>query len=201
MGYANIGQKGTGLRQRIYSRAFIVHDTTNDKRVVHVTTDTAMMSQFVRQRILKSLAAKFGPKLYTLQNVMLTGTHSHSGPAGWLGYLLYDLTALGWIDQSANAIVDGVVLSITRAHNQLQPGSVSVNVGELLDASVNRSPSSYDRNPAEERAKYQYNTDKDMTLLRFNDASGRGIGQVNWFATHGTSMNNTNTLITGDNKG
>ncbi|KAI9591850.1 Neutral/alkaline nonlysosomal ceramidase [Syncephalis fuscata] len=201
MGYANIKQKGTGLRQRIYSRAFIVHDTASNKRVVHITTDTAMMSQFVRQRVIKRLEEKFGADLYTQKNVMITGTHSHSGPAGWLGYLLYDLTALGWVNQSAEALVSGIVLSIERAHKGLQPGSVSVHVGELLDASINRSPSSYERNPAEERARYQYNTDKDMTLLRFNDASGKGIGQVNWFATHGTSMNNTNTLVTGDNKG
>ncbi|KAI8055546.1 Neutral/alkaline nonlysosomal ceramidase [Syncephalis plumigaleata] len=188
MGYANIKQRGTGLRQRIYSRAFIVHDTQSNKRVVHITTDTAMIG-------------KIGADLYTRENIMITGTHSHSGPAGFLGYLLYDLTALGWIEQSAEAIVTGIVLSIERAHERLQPGSVSVHVGELLDAGVNRSPSSYELNPAEERARYQHNTDKDMTLLRFNDASGKGIGQVNWFATHGTSMNNTNTMVTGDNKG
>jgi neutral ceramidase len=201
MGYANIEQRGTGLRQRIYSRAFIVHDTKTDKRVVHITTDTAMMSQFVRQRVIQQVVEKFGPDLYTHENIMITGTHSHSGPAGFLGYLLYDLTALGWVNQSAEAIVTGVVLSIERAHQRLQPGSISVHIGELLDASINRSPSSYELNPAEERARYPHNTDKDMTLLRFNDVSGKGIGQVNWFATHGTSMNNTNTLVTGDNKG
>ncbi|RKP23260.1 Neutral/alkaline nonlysosomal ceramidase, partial [Syncephalis pseudoplumigaleata] len=201
MGYANIKQRGTGLRQRIYARAFIVHDTTTNKRVVHVTTDTAMMSQFVRQRVLQRLHQKFEPSLYTHENVMITGTHSHSGPGGFLGYLLYDLTALGWVNQTAEAIVAGIVRSIERAHKHMRPGTISAHVGELLNASVNRSPSSYELNPAEERARYRYNTDKEMTLLRFNDASGKGIGQLNWFATHGTSMNNTNTLVTGDNKG
>ncbi|KAI9599014.1 Neutral/alkaline nonlysosomal ceramidase [Syncephalis fuscata] len=201
MGYANLEQKGAGLRQRTYSRAFIIHDTETGKRVVHVTTDTGMMSQFVRQRLLKRLEDKFGSGVYTRENVMITGTHSHSGPGGFLGYLLYDLSILGWIEQTAEAITTGIALSIERAHQRLQPGSISVNVGELLEASINRSPSSYDENPAEERARYKYNTDKDMTLLRFNDASGKGIGQLNWFATHGTSMNNTNVLVSGDNKG
>ena len=30
---------------------------------------------------------------------------------------------------------------------------------------------------------------------------GKGIGMLDWFAVHCTSMNNTNTLISGDNKG
>jgi hypothetical protein len=32
---------------------------------------------------------------------------------------------------------------------------------------ISRSPFSYLNNPAEERAKYQYNVDKNMTLLRY----------------------------------
>ncbi|GBG71279.1 hypothetical protein CBR_g8701 [Chara braunii] len=40
-----------------------------------------------------------------------------------------------------------------------------------------------------------------MTLLRFTDKAGTDVGSVNWFAVHCTSMNRTNTLISGDNKG
>lgn len=73
--------------------------------------------------------------------------------------------------------------------------------GELLDAGVNRSPSAYLNNPAAERSKYKYNVDKDMTLLKFVDDQWGPVGSFNWFATHGTSMSRTNTLISGDNKG
>lgn len=73
--------------------------------------------------------------------------------------------------------------------------------GELLDAGVNRSPSAYLNNPAEERQKYDYNVDKEMTLLKFVDLEWGPIGSFNWFATHGTSMSRTNSLISGDNKG
>eukprot|EP01018_Ginkgo_biloba_P019685 Gb_04889 [translate_table: standard] len=74
-------------------------------------------------------------------------------------------------------------------------------IGELLDAGVNRSPSAYLNNPSEERARYKYNVDKDMTLLKFIDAQWGPVGSFNWFATHGTSMSRTNSLISGDNKG
>lgn len=74
-------------------------------------------------------------------------------------------------------------------------------IGDLLDAGVNRSPSSYLNNPAAERSKYKYNVDKEMTLVKFVDSQLGPIGSFNWFATHGTSMSRTNSLISGDNKG
>eukprot|EP01018_Ginkgo_biloba_P019727 Gb_09001 [translate_table: standard] len=40
-----------------------------------------------------------------------------------------------------------------------------------------------------------------MTLLKFVDAEWGPVGSFNWFATHGTSMGRTNSLISGDNKG
>ncbi len=40
-----------------------------------------------------------------------------------------------------------------------------------------------------------------MQTLRFVDSSGKPLGMASWFAVHGTSMNNTNKLISGDNKG
>lgn len=73
--------------------------------------------------------------------------------------------------------------------------------GELLDAGVSRSPSAYLNNPAAERAKYKYDVDKEMTLLKFLDEEWGPVGSFNWFATHGTSMSRTNSLISGDNKG
>lgn len=72
----------------------------------------------------------------------------------------------------------------------------------MKEAGINRSPSAYLLNPAEERARYPSNVDTQMTLLRFVDhASGKSVGAFNWHATHGTSMSRENKLISGDNKG
>lgn len=73
--------------------------------------------------------------------------------------------------------------------------------GVILDAGVNRSPSGYLNNPAAERRNYKYDVDKEMTLLKFVDDEWGPVGSFNWFATHGTSMSRTNSLISGDNKG
>lgn len=46
--------------------------------------------------------------------------------------------------------------------------------------------------------------DTDLTVLRLEDAqdgAGAGRGLLSWFAVHCTSLNNTNRLVSGDNKG
>lgn len=45
--------------------------------------------------------------------------------------------------------------------------------GELLEANINRSPTGYLANPAEERARFQHDTDKTMTLLKLLDDEDR----------------------------
>ncbi len=50
--------------------------------------------------------------------------------------------------------------------------------------------------------RYQYDTDHIVSQLNIFEAdSGEPMGMINWFAVHPTSMNNTNRLISGDNKG
>jgi neutral ceramidase len=132
---------------------------------------------------------------------MLSSTHTHSGPAGFLQYVLYIITSQGFIDQNFKAVRDGIVRSINRAHSKMTPGFIYVNSGQLLDTSINRSPTAYLNNNQAERARYAYDTDKNMTLLKFTDTKGTDLAVISWFAVHATSMNNTNKLISGDNKG
>jgi hypothetical protein len=40
--------------------------------------------------------------------VVLSATHTHSGPAGFLQYVLFEVSSLGFIEQTFNAMVDGI---------------------------------------------------------------------------------------------
>jgi len=204
MGYADPKQLGTGLKQRLYSRAFIVASPSDSsERLVYLVLDTQSGDTAVRHGILKGLAALGSDySMYGAQNVAVTGTHSHSGPGAWLNYLLPQITSRGFDKASYEAIVSGAILSIQRAHESLRPGHLEVVEGDILDANVNRSPFAYLANPETERARYEHDVDKTMTLLTFTSASdGKPIGSLNWFPVHGTSMLGNNTLISGDNKG
>jgi neutral ceramidase len=156
-----------------------------------------------------------------MENVMLSATHTHSGPGGYLQYALYLLAGSGFVRESFGNLVDGIVSvspglgrmrmnrikfelefqSIQKAHENMVPAQIYLSSGELLNASINRSPSAYQNNPPEERAKYTYDTDKLMTQLKFVAKDGTPLGLINWFAVHLTSMNKGNRLISSDNKG
>jgi len=198
MGYAKQGQNTNGIHLRLFSRAFIVEDVDSGTRVVFVSVDSGMMGQLVKKGVIEKLSSLF-PGVYSEENVVLSSTHTHSGPAGFMQYVLFNVPNLGFIEQTKDAMVNGIVESISRAHANMAPGKVFHNVGILEDeASINRSPTSYEANPEEEKAKYSGNLDRQMVQLSFYNDEGIALGVVNWFAVHPTSMNNTNHLISGE---
>lgn len=203
-GYANLNQTGSGLRQRLYSRAFIIADKSNPSdRFVYLVLDTQSGDTAMRNGLLdglKALGSEYS--VYGQNNIALTGTHSHSGPGAWFNYLLPQITSLGWDQQSYQAIVNGAVLAVQRAHESLEEGYLDVGTTDISDGAINRSLWAYLQNPEEERAKYNAETDITMTLLRFQRASdGKNIGVLSWFPVHGTSLLGNNTHAAGDNKG
>ncbi|KAI0077234.1 Neutral/alkaline nonlysosomal ceramidase [Panus rudis PR-1116 ss-1] len=201
MGYASLAQTDTGLHMRQRSRAWIVADASNSSnRIVFINADIAMGDTGIRRSIVQQLSSEF-PGVYSNENIALVSTHQHSGVGGYLENLLPQITSLGHVKQTADAIVAGTVLAVKRAHASLKPGKLSLGNTTVLDANRNRSPSAYLANPAEERARYQYDQDKELTLLRFDDTSGNARGFLSFFAVHGTSIYENNTLISGDNKG
>lgn len=204
MGYADPNQVGSGLRQRLYSRAFIIGDINKpEDRFVYLVLDTHAGDTAVRYGIIQGLR-DLGTEyhFYDEKNVAVTGTHSHSGPGAWLNYLLPQITSKGFDKQSYQAIVDGALLSIRRAHQSLKPGFLSIGSIEIKNANINRSLYAYLANPEDERARYVSDVDKSMTLLRFRRKdNGKDFAALTWFPVHGTSMLGNNTLISGDNKG
>ncbi|KAK7942777.1 Neutral ceramidase 2 [Apiospora aurea] len=203
-GYASLPQVGSGLRQRLYSRAFIVGDAGKPSdRFVYLVLDTQGGDTAVRYGILEGLAA-LGEDyaMYGQSNVAVTATHSHSGPGAWFNYLLPQITSLGFSKQSYQAVVDGAVLSIKRAHESMQEGYLDIGTVDIDDGNLSRSLYAYLANPESERSKYSADVDKEMTVLKFKRASdSKNIGVLTWYAVHGTSMLENNTHVSGDNKG
>ena len=114
-----------------------------------------------------------------------------------------DILALELVHRLTHqAIVNGSVLAVQRAHESLSPGYLDVATGNVTDANINRSLYAYLANPAAERANYTDNTEKFTTVMRFQRASdSKNIGILSFFPVHGTSAYENNTPVTGDNKG
>ncbi|XP_043588615.1 neutral ceramidase [Bombus pyrosoma] len=198
MGYAKIDQKGSGIHLRTFSRAFIIDD--GEERFVFVSVDSAMIGNGVRQTVLQNLEKEFG-SLYTEKNVMISATHSHSTPGGFMLHMLFDITTFGFVQETFDAMVKGITKSIQRAHYAIVPGRIFITHGEVHGVNINRSPSAYLNNPKAERDKYKHDVDKIMTQIQFVGAGNKRLGVINWFAIHPTSMNNTNHLLSSDNVG
>ncbi|MEE1928950.1 neutral/alkaline ceramidase [Streptomyces sp. TRM 70351] len=203
MGYGRTDQQAEGLHTRLRARAFVVAEPDTDpgvdRRVALVVVDAPMIFDSVRQAVLHRLGQRYGDR-YTARNVMITATHTHAGPGGYAHHLLYNLTTLGFHRATFDAVTDGIVEAVVRAHDDLAASRLTLSHGELHDASVNRSRTAFERNPADITDHFPSAIDPQTTLMRI-EREGRLVGAVNWFATHCTSMSGDNRLVSADNKG
>jgi neutral ceramidase len=200
MGYANTEQETEGIHLRLRSRAFIVENKDKDKRMVFVSAELGALFQSIKQGVVKKLQETYG-NLYKNDNVLLSATHTHSGPAGYSHYALYNISAYGYIQENYECIVEGIYNSIVKAHNNLEPGYIEINTGTLQGTSINRSIEAYNNNDEDERNVFENDIDKEMVTLNFRNDNHDLLGIINWFPVHPTSMGNNNHLISGDNKG
>lgn len=201
-GYA-AQQEMTGIQDRLYSHAYVIADPDTDERIVYVSADMGAMFQSVRVEVIKELRERFGDT-YTGDNVMLTATHTHVGNSGQAHATLYqiagaDASGAGYSSQNFRAAVDGIVASVVRAHDNLEPGGISLTRGELDDVTRNRSIPAYEMN--DDAGEYPTNVDTRMTQLKLTDAGGQAVGMLNWFAVHPTSFSKEWTHLSADNKG
>jgi len=201
LGYGKSDQRTSGIHLRLRSRAFVFASATDggDRRVLLVVAELPLPMQSVTDEVLARLADRFGDR-YVDQNTLITTTHTHAGPGGYCGHLLYNLTTKGFHPTTFEAIITGIVESVEHADADVAPAEAFLAHGELHDASANRSPTAFARNPEADRAVFPDGIDPQTTLVRI-DRDDRPVAAINFFATHGTSMTNQNMLISGDNKG
>jgi neutral ceramidase len=191
-GYSQPTHIANGVHTRLSARAFIIGEIDGDRRLVLVTTDLLNVSQEVRLSVVDNLRAMYG-EVYTLDNVVVSATHTHSSPGGYRHDGAYR-------EAYFEAVVSGVTQAIEAAHEDLQPGRILLGQGTVEDAGANRSAVAYQQNPEAERSRYANDTDKEMTLLKFVQADGV-IGALSWFAVHPTSLTFNNSLVSADHKG
>ena len=201
MGMSNLGQQGEGLHTRLFARAFILVDPRG-ARVAIVVVDLAMCSQAVKLEVVRRLSTDpdfrvSGHLLYTDENLMITATHTHSGPGGYSHYLAYNASIPGFSHQNFECIVSGIIESLRKAHSSIELGRVLVARGAVPDCGGNRSLNAYLKNPNPGTDQ----VDREMILLKFITVDGGPRGMINWFPAHPTTMGEKNRLISGDHKG
>ncbi len=86
-----------------------------------------MSSQVLKTQVVRLLQAEFGADQFDHQNVMISATHTHSGPGGFFQYLLFDITSRGFSNATFEAMTQGIftVWATYKQHLRLHRASKS----------------------------------------------------------------------------
>lgn len=205
LGWGNIFRAIRGVARELYARALVIEEIGKKRRLAYVCCDLGMISESLRTEVVQRLATTdLGIEA---QDLMITATHTHSGPSGFSRYLLYTSCAPGFSSRVHDTLVAGIVAAIIEAVKELGPAQLHVHAAPFalgVPIAWNRSIEAYSQNrdvsplPFDRRDEA---VDRTMTVLRVDATDGRPLGLVSWFAVHGTSMHGDNALLHGDNKG
>lgn len=58
---------------------------------------------------MEELEKRFDKGYFTESNLILSGTHTHSGPGGFLMDVILDFTNMGFAKETFDALVNGIV--------------------------------------------------------------------------------------------
>ena len=211
-GWESPTQVFRGLHQRQYARAYAIESPCNGRRLMFVSADIGLMYGSLRLGVLDAIAAD--PQLsqrYGPDNLMLSATHTHSGPAGYSHHEAGNALHFGYDETVYNTIVSGMVEAIRLADVNLQahpePAPIRMAIGELLDTSINRSKPAFAMNSEAERREFldargrPIETDKRVVQLNLVRGDGSAVGIINWFGVHPTTIGPTQHFVSSDNKG
>jgi neutral ceramidase len=186
-----------GVEEPLFARAIFVSDGA--RSIAYACADLCFISAALRQRVIEKLSG------LSPSEIVLSATHTHSGPSGFSDSFLYVLAGPGFSERVTNEIADGIARAIEEARARAQAASLhyaEIHIPCAEKIAFNRSLAAFHLNrevrgpTSSERA-----VDRKMTVLTARDARGRAIGVWSLFALHATSIHSDRQLIHSDHKG
>src|SRR5690606_2509357 len=99
-------------------------------RLVFVSADLGSITHEMQREVVERLQSRFGD-LYRLDNVLLSATHTHAGPGGYWHYGTSGPLGSAFYAEHYEVLVHGIVEAIAAAHEDLEPGAVYLNRGQV----------------------------------------------------------------------
>ncbi len=190
MGFGDMRGGVDGVDEPLRARVFVLQDPGSQRRLAYACLDLCFISAQLRRAIVERLAARPALALEP-HRVMLTATHTHSGPSGFSGDVFYSANAPGLCPEVVDGIADGVVEALVAAVARLRPARLSYGEHALGAVDwVHRRGAFADRP-----------IDCVMRVLRIDGADGRPLGMLNTFALHGTCLHGEGRRLHPDHKG
>ncbi|MBN1344013.1 MAG: neutral/alkaline non-lysosomal ceramidase N-terminal domain-containing protein, partial [Phycisphaerae bacterium] len=170
-------KKSTGVHDDLYARALVLQ--SGETKLAFVTCDLCVINSGLRQAALRELAkAETG---IPADNVMVTGTHTHSGAGGYILSMIAPPVAGFYNPTILKTLSSGIAAAIVQANSKLAPATFGA---------VSKEIEGYNRNRRGSKT-----LDKAMTVLRFDGADGKPVAIVVNFAAHATIIDGTDMQV------
>lgn len=206
-GYAMHGfgmwqHRAWGQESTLMARTIVLADGAAP--LIFCCLDLGYITQAMRAGIVTRLAKSLA--VFDEERLVLTCTHTHSGPGGCTQDALYNIVTPGYVPAHVEAIVTAASNSIEQALAQLAPVDISLTRGDFdthIDVAWNRSISAYNRNPdvvprADTDTHLALNREMQLLSIKQN---GKTQALLSLFGVHATCCGNTLDKYSVDNKG
>jgi neutral ceramidase len=191
-------RKSTGVHDRIYHRVMALDDGRT--QFFLVSSDLCLFSPELYDEVAADLQKETGVER---KQFWWSVTHTHSapevGPPGVYKVLLKGRSDHEWNREYAQQIRLSLVKAIQDARAKLEPARLRIGTGMSM-ANINRRA-----RDADGKISLGLNpdgpVDRQIGLIRIERPDGSLLGLAANYAMHGTVLNGTNTLISGDGPG
>ena len=174
LGWGQVKQRTLGVHTPLSARALVLE--SEHARLFFVTAELAFISGALRAAVRRKLSA-LGVQDHEL---VMSATHTHSGPSGFLHHILYNACAFGYSPSVFHGLVERFVQVILRAYERLEQTELKVAQATLPlsePVAFNRSLTAYVKNPeVDSTSNPAEATDRTLTALRVDALDGRPLG-------------------------
>lgn len=203
-GFGNWHNRATGQQSELFARAFFLEDA-NGGQLYFCCVDMGYVTHAMREGVCQQLKEKWGDA-FQEERLIMTCTHTHSGPGGCTHDVLYNVVTPGFLPKQLEAVVGACVIALQQAKLDAAPTTLGLTQGRFdneVDIAWNRSIKAYNRNPdVTVRADTETHLalDRQMQLITLK-REGELVSLLSLFGVHATCVGNAQTRYDGDNKG
>lgn len=177
-GHAVWFKSHTAIRDPLRVRALVLDDGTT--RVVWVTLDAVAVDRSFTERVRSALAGRGGPAA----TVIVSASHTHSGPGAFLDSWLMGMVAADALDPSVR---DVMVEDVLGAVGQAEASRVPAGIATTRVSG-----------PPVTKGRLGASSDPDLVVMKVATASGVPVALVWNYAIHGTMLPPRNLELSGD---
>lgn len=203
-GYGQWQHRAHATRLPLMCRAIVLHDS-HQQHLMFCCLDLGYITHAMREGVCARLASALGGD-FNPEQLVLTCTHTHSGPGGCSQDGLYNLVTPGYVPDYVDAIVDTTTQTILDAWECTEPTEVTLSVVHFdndTPVAWNRSLDAYNQNPEVTPLDHHHThlaVDRAMPVLNFR-RHNQTQALVSLFGVHATCVGSSQHAFDGDNKG